>query len=212
MNSYYEDTLYPLQDKVLSLLNSVGDFYLTGGTALSRFYYHHRYSDDLDLFTNEPDTFIFYYEKAISKLSPLTLTVNQRTDTFCSITIAKILKVDFICDTGKHLGETIIYPQYDRVDNWQNILANKITAIISRDEPKDVVDIWQIATCEKVNWKEIYTTANSKAVGIFPPLIAEKLSTFPLEMLKIISWVGKPPEKTEFKNDLERVIDQMLAV
>jgi hypothetical protein len=28
------------------------DFYLTGGTALSRVYLHHRFSDDLDLFVN----------------------------------------------------------------------------------------------------------------------------------------------------------------
>jgi len=27
-------------------------FYLTGGTALSRGYFNHRYSDDLDLFVN----------------------------------------------------------------------------------------------------------------------------------------------------------------
>lgn len=27
-------------------------FYLTGGTALARFYFHHRESLDLDLFTN----------------------------------------------------------------------------------------------------------------------------------------------------------------
>jgi len=28
-------------------------FYLTGGTALARFYFHHRESLDLDLFTND---------------------------------------------------------------------------------------------------------------------------------------------------------------
>lgn len=33
------------------------DFYLTGGTALSRFYLHHRYSDDLDLFVNRDKEF-----------------------------------------------------------------------------------------------------------------------------------------------------------
>ena len=39
------------------MMNELGmDFYLTGGTALSRAYYHHRFSDDLDFFThNDPD-------------------------------------------------------------------------------------------------------------------------------------------------------------
>ncbi|MEK6794959.1 MAG: nucleotidyl transferase AbiEii/AbiGii toxin family protein [Spirochaetota bacterium] len=45
----YENTLYPLQNKVCRLVEESGTpFYLTGGTALSRCYYHHRYSDDLD--------------------------------------------------------------------------------------------------------------------------------------------------------------------
>ena len=49
MNSYYKDTLYPLQDKVLKLIDSLQTpFYLTGGTALSRCYFNHRYSYDLD--------------------------------------------------------------------------------------------------------------------------------------------------------------------
>ena len=43
--------LYALQDKVLKIIfTEETPFYLTGGTALHRFYCEHRYSDDLDLF------------------------------------------------------------------------------------------------------------------------------------------------------------------
>ena len=43
--------LYDLQDRVLGIVFSrEHDFYLTGGTALHRFYYNLRYSDDLDFF------------------------------------------------------------------------------------------------------------------------------------------------------------------
>lgn len=56
MNSfgnYYTEKLYPLQDGVMKIVKDLQlPFYLTGGTALSRFYYHHRYSDDLDYFVN----------------------------------------------------------------------------------------------------------------------------------------------------------------
>jgi hypothetical protein len=42
--------LYSLQDWALSHLRNVRhEFYLTGGTALGRGYYQHRYSEDLDL-------------------------------------------------------------------------------------------------------------------------------------------------------------------
>ena len=57
-DDYYQNTLYPLQDKVLDIAGklSVG-FYLTGGTALSRAYLHHRYSDDLYFFVNDATDF-----------------------------------------------------------------------------------------------------------------------------------------------------------
>ncbi|MBI3104685.1 MAG: hypothetical protein HYY95_03740, partial [Candidatus Rokubacteria bacterium] len=46
--AFFFDTLYPLQDRVLKVINTVEtDFYLTGGTASSRGYLHHRFSDDL---------------------------------------------------------------------------------------------------------------------------------------------------------------------
>jgi len=44
---FYQENLYQLQDGVLNLVKSCKThFYLTGGSALSRIYYNHRYSDD----------------------------------------------------------------------------------------------------------------------------------------------------------------------
>ena len=48
---FYEYRLYPLQDQVSRLIG-YGGLYLSGGTALSRVYFKHRYSDDLDFFYN----------------------------------------------------------------------------------------------------------------------------------------------------------------
>ena len=51
---YYEESLYPLQNKILRAVNGLSSpFYLTGGTALSRGYFNHRYSDDLDFFASQ---------------------------------------------------------------------------------------------------------------------------------------------------------------
>lgn len=49
---YYEKKLYPLQDEICTLIQN-DNFYLSGGTCLSRFYYQHRYSDDLYYLMNE---------------------------------------------------------------------------------------------------------------------------------------------------------------
>ena len=44
-SQYYEEKLYPIQDGVMSIVSRCNaHFYLTGGTALSRAYYNHRYS------------------------------------------------------------------------------------------------------------------------------------------------------------------------
>ena len=56
---YYEESLYPLQDGVMNTISKCGvRFFLTGGTALSRAYYNHRYSDDLDFFVIIDDTYL----------------------------------------------------------------------------------------------------------------------------------------------------------
>ncbi|MBS1681024.1 MAG: nucleotidyl transferase AbiEii/AbiGii toxin family protein [Bacteroidetes bacterium] len=58
-DTYYSDKLYPLQDEILRIVESVNSiFYMTGGTVLSRAYLHHRYSDDLDFFVNQKSDFL----------------------------------------------------------------------------------------------------------------------------------------------------------
>jgi len=55
--SYY-NKLYALQDEIMKIIQRQEvDFYLTGGTALSRCYLNHRYSDDLDFFINQAPDF-----------------------------------------------------------------------------------------------------------------------------------------------------------
>ena len=58
LEEYYRERLYPIQDGVFKIVRDLNlPFYLTGGTALSRFYFNHRYSDDLDFFVNENPNF-----------------------------------------------------------------------------------------------------------------------------------------------------------
>ena len=56
-NSFYLDKLYPFQDRVLKAMSGVEtELYLTGGTASSRGYLNHRFSDDLDFFVNDDNS------------------------------------------------------------------------------------------------------------------------------------------------------------
>jgi len=68
-SEYYEEKLYPLQDGVLNVVEDCGTpFYLTGGTALSRGYYNHRYSDDLDFFAEDDVDFHEHMSRILARL------------------------------------------------------------------------------------------------------------------------------------------------
>ena len=60
------DALYELQDWVLRALAPVEHgFYLTGGTALIRGFYRHRYSEDLDFFVNDESNFELWRDRCL---------------------------------------------------------------------------------------------------------------------------------------------------
>jgi hypothetical protein len=54
--TFYRQVLYPLQDEIFRIAGVYDDkIYLTGGTALARFYLQHRLSEALDFFTTTDD-------------------------------------------------------------------------------------------------------------------------------------------------------------
>ncbi|EKE14089.1 MAG: hypothetical protein ACD_12C00677G0002 [uncultured bacterium] len=215
MNSYYNDTLYPLQDKVLKIIDNLETpFYLTGGTALSRCYLHHRYSDDLDLFVNNELNFAKVVELILINLNKESkVKVIIKSESYISLMINGQLKVDFVNDVIYKYGKLEKKGIYSKVDNLENILSNKLSALISRDEAKDVVDILMIFKKIKVNWKKIFSDANSKAVGIFPIDVSRRLLDFPVVMIDKIKWIeGMKPEIKSFKAGINELCDSMLKV
>jgi predicted nucleotidyltransferase component of viral defense system len=147
---FYKDQLYPIQDKVLALIgNMPSPFYLTGGTALSRFLLHHRYSDDLDFFVNRSPRFHEdvdkVYETLIGFFPFSKITVRQ--DSYVRIMITDqetSLKLEFVNDVGHRVGEVSRVNAGLQIDSWENILSNKVTAL-ARLAGKDYVDVLFLA-------------------------------------------------------------------
>ena len=54
------------------------------------------------------------------------------------------LKIEFVDDVAARWGNPVFIRNI-LIDNPGNILANKLTAIVGRDEPKDVFDIIQLS-------------------------------------------------------------------
>lgn len=106
--NYYTSNLYPFQDLVLKLIMQVDDiFYLTGGTALGRYYLKHRYSDDLDLFVNRENNFKQLSNKIISQLQHYfsEIEIALLSEYFAQIFIHNeeySLKIEFVNDVFFH--------------------------------------------------------------------------------------------------------------
>ena len=66
---FYQKNLYPFQDGILNIVRKLNTpFYLTGGTALSRHYFNHRFSDDLDLFVNSDSNYSRHVAQTLNAL------------------------------------------------------------------------------------------------------------------------------------------------
>ncbi|MDH7554833.1 MAG: nucleotidyl transferase AbiEii/AbiGii toxin family protein [Spirochaetota bacterium] len=192
-------------------------FYLTGGTALSRGYFNHRYSDDIDLFTNNNPHFRMQAKNIIDSLVDNGYTIDNGTITTSQDYISFIithenfnvqLKMDLVNDVAPHFGSIQPTPVYYRTDDWYNILINKITAIL-RLEIKDFVDIWIIAKHKSFNWDEALNNAREKELGLDPVMIAKLLKTVPLDAFTKIKWITQY-SFDKFNNDMDLLVNDLL--
>ena len=206
---YYRDKLYPFQDQVLRLIQELDvNFHLTGGTALSRCFLNHRYSDDLDLFVNADEQFRAQCNLVIGKLTEknLKFEVGVASETFVRLMLKEsdiLLKLDFVNDIAFRCGEVVHTLIFNRVDNWRNILSNKLCAM-SRMEAKDIVDILFIALEYEFNWEDIFEEAGQKDIWVNPLEISKIIESFPTERLREIKWV-KPAKLTELESKIEQL-------
>jgi hypothetical protein len=227
MNTYakfYTESLYPIQDGVLLVVKNSGTpFYLTGGTALSRHYLNHRYSDDLDLFVNNDPHFQDYVSLIIGSLNKkheeynwmlLENTFIKARD-YVQINIkykfdsSPVLKIDMVNDTAEHAGGFEMNPDLGNVDGWRNILSNKLSAVF-RFEVKDYIDIWAISKSFSFKWEDIIADARKKEAGLDPSLICEAIKGLPVSYYSRIKWIQEVNYDL-VKNDLEKIALDILG-
>jgi predicted nucleotidyltransferase component of viral defense system len=199
-------------------------FYLTGGTALSRHYFHHRFSDDLDLFVNSDASYNHYIDLLFQAFETRQksgqfaidyerLRKEENYTQFFLIGHATShdkqakLKIDLVNDIASHYGDFEYDETLGTIDGWRNILSNKLSSIF-RYEAKDFVDIWIISKKRAFLWKEIVREAKTKEAGTDPIVIYEILKSFPSDVLPSIKWNRRVDEK-EFINDLNIIAEDI---
>lgn len=218
---YYEESLYPLQDGILNCVkNSKTLFYLTGGTALSRGYFNHRFSDDLDLFVNNDNSFRQQSERIIDAINTAGYVINRRdaiiTEDYITFNVTVKqdspvwLKIDLVNDTAPRFCDLTNTPVFNKTDHWQNILSNKLCALL-RLEIKDFADIRVIARNKKFNWGTVLDQAREKEMGLDPVVLADLMKGIPRNHFSSIRWVNAPGWE-EFQSDYSIIVSEMLRV
>lgn len=190
---------------------------------MSRGRYAHRYSEDLDLFVDNDPSFSVRVDGFFSLLKNAEragdFSVDQgrlrRSASHTQLWVTRKtagntvdLKIDLVNDTAPHVGEPETDPVLGRVDNWRNILANKLAALF-RYEPKDAADIWIISRHEAFNWREVLSDATAKEAGVDPVALHEIIRGVPVEELAHVVW-AKPVDLAAITADLRTAAEDIL--
>jgi hypothetical protein len=210
------DVSLALQDQFLKLffISPLAEhFYLTGGTALARFYFHHRESLDLDLFTNDQDQdFSQVNQVILSILHNLDLQIASQviTETYIQYIVTNpadiSLKVDLVRDIPVHFGNPLIRSGV-RVDSIENIGSNKILAVFGRTDAKDFIDLYWILQIGGLRFPDLYQQACQKDLGLSELYLAYalnnigKINLFP-RMLQPLPWEDIKYFYQKLANDL----------
>ena len=184
------------------------DFYLTGGTALSAYYLQHRYSEDLDFFTEK----VFNIQEIDSILQRwadkyrFTYTIESREVVYVSYLTfqnQEVLKVDFAHYPHKRLQKSERIEDVI-VDSITDIATNKLISVIQRSAVKDFIDlyfllerytVWDLIQGVRIKFRKepdplMVATALIKAEKfeflprMIKPLTLEKLKAFFREKAK----------------------------
>jgi hypothetical protein len=208
---FYLNHLYPFQDQVLRTVSQVETgFYLTGGTALSRGYLDHRLSDDLDFFVNDKIEFILWSDRLIQSLARSNQWNTQvllREERYARLNLTSSgieLKIEFVNDVPSRIGDPWLHPILGSIDTAENILANKITAVLDRSAPKDLADIWGLCYGLGLSLVDAITGAQGKAAGVFQVDLARILCSVTREDWTLVKWIQPPDPEVYIRqlNDL----------
>lgn len=142
--------LSPLQhDVVEAFFSERSAFFLTGGAALAGFYLGHRTTDDLDLFSPATEPM----ELAVQRLRRAAAHVGAEVDVlqeapefrrFSLRRGADLTLVDLVIDRAPQLEVEKQRVGNVSMDSPAEIAANKVTALLGRTAPRDLVDLFAL--------------------------------------------------------------------
>ncbi|MBI2898677.1 MAG: nucleotidyl transferase AbiEii/AbiGii toxin family protein [Planctomycetes bacterium] len=180
------DLLAPLQRQVLDVLaRTPHSFFLSGGAALGPFYLHHRTSADLDLFAASEQDFGEAPRLAdvLVRETGLRATPERTGPSFRRIILESMsdaLRLDFVFDVPPQIVTPKPVVNGVRIDSLEDIVCNKIGAILDRGEVRDLIDLFFL---DRAGYRtqEWWRHTLRKEAGLTPEILAHQVSTVPVD-------------------------------
>jgi hypothetical protein len=176
----FANRLTPLQRDLLeAFFQRESRFFLTGGAALAGYYLGHRDTADLDLFTSAD---VLADGEAALRAAAIhvgaTVESIQTAPDFRRRLVRRSAEAVIVDLVHEHVAPG---PQPKRlfgsvrVDSPEEILANKLCALLSRSEPRDLADV---LTLERAGYRaeDAISVATHKDTGLTPTQLAWVLS------------------------------------
>lgn len=164
--------LTPRQSQFLELVGSqkqlTQNFYLTGGTALSEFYYQHRLSEDLDFFNTDSEVNQVAIEAFLKKYSSKLGVIEIKKTVFLGLVTYLLifsdkqqLKVDFNYYPFPRIESGKKYKGLS-IDSVYDIAVNKLHTMFMKPRSRDYVDLYFILTRENYPLDKLIIDAKIK--------------------------------------------------
>lgn len=198
-------------------MSLAGRFYLTGGTALAGFHLHHRYSEDLDFFSEQEVDMLALqvFFKQIQKELGFKGTEFQQSFN------RNLFFLDFGNEVLKTEFTFFPFPRIEAgtkeygvsVDSMLDIAVNKLFTIYQRTAARDYIDLYCIIRRTGMTMENLIMNAKAKFDWHIDPLQlgtqfvkAEGVQDYP----RMVEPIPEPDWKTFFIEEAKRLKPQII--
>jgi hypothetical protein len=199
-------SLDALQKRVLTILAGFQPPFILGGGGALALYLAHRTTRDLDLFWEDADQLEAWPRAVRQRLigAGLSVAVVQESPGFVRLRVAdeeSAINVDLVADPTERLERPtrlIVAGAEVEAESLRDLLVNKLCALLSRSEVRDLVDVEALASYG-VSLDDAIASAPRKDGGFSPLTLAWVLQQFDLASLSAAA--GMTAEQS---SDLDR--------
>jgi predicted nucleotidyltransferase component of viral defense system len=198
-------SLTELQEEILRhFFDRRDEFFLTGGAALVGFHLHHRVTHDLDFFT--ADDAIDEGERTLRDIAgslSLDIETLRRSPDFRRFLLqgrSEGVVIDLVKDVSPQVLPKMSFGRIV-VDSPREILANKLCALLSRVEVRDLVDVARLEEAG-LDATTVLPLAAQKDAGLTAGQLAWVLSAFPIGDTTASDYGMSQKELLDFRDSL----------